>query len=234
MVIIWIKEYLQMINNPQDQKMGRYMLVFITTALLGIATYVILTVTHPKIFTTKPVIGHQVEYRNVKEFEGKDEKVEIKYQEPYLLHFFAPWCDHCRKEYPNLKEIKAAYPKLKLVGVIYRSKDESVRWLKENQGEVHDIVLNDELNTLRHSLDVNSVPTTFVMSADNKVVFEWRDPLSLQVFKEKILPEMKKDPIPISNKKAASNTKKSVEKDGMPVSATPEEGEKTPSTILAN
>jgi thiol-disulfide isomerase/thioredoxin len=87
-----------------------------------------------------------------------------------LVDFWASWCGPCKASFPALKEIHAKYAAqgFAIVAVsIDESKDDMNGFLKKNA--VPFIILRDAKGTLAEKLDIQTVPSSFLIDRSGKV-----------------------------------------------------------------
>ncbi len=93
-----------------------------------------------------------------------------------ILDFWASWCGPCRAENPNLKRIYAKYKSagLEIIGVSFDNKGEA--WIKAIQADglpwVHMSDLQGWNSPATKQYKINSIPKTFILDQDNRVIAE--------------------------------------------------------------
>ena len=102
-------------------------------------------------------------------FVGSKPEMEGK---PLLVEFWATWCPPCRTSIPHLNEIHAKFKDrgLLVVGV----SDEPNAVIKKFQKEVpmDYAVATDTGGRLNKEMEVNSIPTAFLVNKSGEIVWE--------------------------------------------------------------
>lgn len=88
-----------------------------------------------------------------------------------LVDFWASWCGPCKASFPALKEIHEKYAAqgfTVLAVSIDESKDDMLGFLKKNA--VPFMAVRDAKGTLAEKLDIQSIPTSFLLDRSGKIL----------------------------------------------------------------
>ncbi|MBI5739487.1 MAG: TlpA family protein disulfide reductase [Nitrospirae bacterium] len=109
-------------------------------------------------FTLKDLSGREV---TLSSFRGR----------PVILNFWATWCPYCRQERASLKSLYQEYREKDLV-IVSVSIDSSLKAVKKymEQNTAPYIVLTDTEGTAAGRYNVMSLPTTYLISRDGKII----------------------------------------------------------------
>lgn len=117
--------------------------------------------TVPKVGDTFPVLTQE-------RLEGKLPDLQGKV---VLVDFWASWCGPCKASFPALKEIHEKYASQGFVIVavsIDESKDDMLGFLKKTA--VPFVAVRDAKGTLAEKLDIQSIPTSFLLDRSGKIL----------------------------------------------------------------
>lgn len=86
-----------------------------------------------------------------------------------LLHFFASWCDPCKKEFPSIKAVHERLGKsgLEIVAVSEDNVERTARFI-ESQG-TRFTVLIDRYGGVMRAYKVSVIPSTVIISRDGLI-----------------------------------------------------------------
>jgi cytochrome c biogenesis protein CcmG, thiol:disulfide interchange protein DsbE len=95
---------------------------------------------------------------------------------PMIISFWATWCTPCKKELNNINEIYSDWKKETGVKIIAVSIDDSrnspkVQPYVDSQAWDYEVYL-DPNGDLKRALNVNTIPHTFLVSGDKKIVWQ--------------------------------------------------------------
>lgn len=92
--------------------------------------------------------------------------------QPVVLNFWATWCQNCRREIPELKNL-ASDPKVKVVGIALDEQEpEAVKPFVADHGINYTVLLGDE-QTFQRFGGVN-IPYTLVLDASGRIAKIYR------------------------------------------------------------
>ncbi len=108
-----------------------------------------------------------------------------------LLNVWATWCVSCHAEHLVLMDI-ARSKKVLIYGLNYKDDSNSARrWLKK-YGNPYEAVISDEKGTLAIDFGVYGTPETFLIDGEGIIRYKYIGPVSLEVWQEKIAPEVER------------------------------------------
>lgn len=115
---------------------------------------------------------------DIKNLEGKTINTANFYNEgkPMIISFWATWCTPCKKELNNIAEIYSDWQKETGVKIIAVSIDDSrnnpkVQPYVDSQSWEYEVYL-DPNGDLKRALNVNTIPHTFLINGDKKIVWQ--------------------------------------------------------------
>ena len=93
---------------------------------------------------------------------------------PTLLNFWASWCVPCRKEFPELRRLRSAYPRAELAMVGITFKDTRKDSLRFAVSEGADWQLGfDSTGEVAQGYGVRAVPQTFLINRSGVIIRRW-------------------------------------------------------------
>lgn len=105
-----------------------------------------------------------------------------------VLNFFASWCAPCIAELPQLKALKAHYPRVKFYGVAWNDTPSVLQpWLKQH-GNPFSTVWLDAEGKAAIAMGLRGIPETFVIGRDGRVRAHLSGELSADTARETITP----------------------------------------------
>lgn len=106
---------------------------------------------------------------------------------PFILHFWATWCDSCQQDVLELEKLKSLEI-IKLVGVNYKDQNKAVNnWLSVNPKIFDDLIL-DKKGRLGLELGVVATPETFIIDKQGVIRFRYQGPLNQAVLEKQMIP----------------------------------------------
>jgi len=111
---------------------------------------------------------------------------------PALLNVFASWCPSCYTEHPYLMQLQSQKA-VTIYGLNY--KDTVPKGLKfiNDLGDPYDTIIFDENGRLGIELGVYGAPETFVINAENKIIYRHVGVVTDRVWQELIKPMLVDD-----------------------------------------
>lgn len=108
---------------------------------------------------------------------------------PWVLNVFASWCQACLVEHKHLMEL-AKLGEVRIIGLAYKDQEEDTRrWLLQH-GNPYDLIVVDKQGLTGIDLGVYGVPETFVVSADNQILYKHVGPLPEKVYAQIVQPQL--------------------------------------------
>jgi cytochrome c-type biogenesis protein CcmF len=103
-----------------------------------------------------------------------------------LVNFFASWCIPCREEHPILPMVAQAG--IRLVGISYKDRPEDARNLLAQSGNPYSAVGVDLYGRTGVDFGVYGVPESYLIDKNGVIRFSWKEPLTPDVIRERIIP----------------------------------------------
>ena len=112
--------------------------------------------------TPGPAVGRAAIAFNLQTLDGKSITLETFRGKPFVLNFFASWCDPCRDEMPLINELAARGDKegYRVLGVAVEDTRAAVTRIQQRSQLVFPIAL-DLNNTVKRSYRIFGPPATF-------------------------------------------------------------------------
>jgi cytochrome c biogenesis protein CcmG/thiol:disulfide interchange protein DsbE len=107
---------------------------------------------------------------------------------PFILHFWASWCENCRMEVPVLAKYKDLLP---IIGVNYKDTPEAAKNMMALWNDTFSAIYADKDGRLGLELGVIATPETLLVDASGKVVFHYQGLLSDSLFTSELLPRIR-------------------------------------------
>ncbi len=108
-----------------------------------------------------------------------------------LVNVFASWCVPCHEEHPLLMEL-AKDARFRLAGLNYKDNVENARRFLGAKGNPYSLVGTDLTGRVGIDWGVYGVPETFVVRGDGAILYKIVGPLSPEIIKDVLMPEIEK------------------------------------------
>ena len=109
---------------------------------------------------------------------------------PALVNVWATWCPTCKAEHDELLRIRAAAPRLRIIGVNYKDDPAKARvWLRD-YGDPYEFNLLDLDGALGVELGVYGAPETFLLNSAGEVVFKQVGAITGAIWKQELAPRL--------------------------------------------
>lgn len=150
-----------------------FILGIAVSAVVLLAVFSAAEVTEAPDFSLKDMNGKQV---TLSEFKGK----------ALILNFFATWCPPCRAEIPDFIKLQDAYAAkgFSVIGVSLVGASESKEFALK-AGVNYPILIDDNKVSNLYG-PIRSIPTTFIIDKDMKIVKKYMGSRSKEVFEKDI------------------------------------------------
>ena len=124
--------------------------------------------------------------------EGKPVQLSSLRGKVVLIDFWASWCGPCRQENPNVVKLYQKYNSkgFEIIGVsLDRVKDEWVKAIKDDQlSWIHVSDLQFWQNTAARLYSVNSIPMTYLLDKEGKIIAKGLKTAQLEEKLDQLLP----------------------------------------------
>jgi cytochrome c biogenesis protein CcmG/thiol:disulfide interchange protein DsbE len=117
-----------------------------------------------------PAVGRAAIAFNLQTFDGKPITLETLRGKPFVLNFFASWCDPCRDEMPLINELAARGDKegYRVLGVAVEDTRAAVTEYSKEANLLFPIAL-DLNNTVKRSYRIFGPPATFFVDSQGVI-----------------------------------------------------------------
>ena len=176
----------------QDNSMKNKKLIFLLPLILFIVMVVLLFTGLGKDPTK---LDSQLIGKDVPEFEKSlllSEDTIITQENirgPALINVFASWCPSCYHEHPYLMEL-SKNKTVKVYGLNYKDKRFAGKKFINDLGNPYDLIIFDDNGRLGIDMGVYGAPETFVINAENKIVYRYVGVVNEQVWLNVLKPKM--------------------------------------------
>ncbi|MBP6562045.1 MAG: DsbE family thiol:disulfide interchange protein [Neisseriaceae bacterium] len=111
---------------------------------------------------------------------------------PWVLNVWASWCNACVAEHQVLLQWRQRQSDLRLVGLNYKDDTAAAKaWLADLGGSPYTQILVDDAGKLGIDLGIYGVPETFVISADNRILYRFAGALTEADVADTLMPLLK-------------------------------------------
>jgi len=108
-----------------------------------------------------------------------------------LVNVFASWCVPCQQEHPVLMEL-AKDSRFRIFGINQKDNPENARRFLGKLGNPYTAIGADADGRASIEWGIYGVPETFVVSRDGRIAYKFVGPLSEDIVKAKLMPEIEK------------------------------------------
>lgn len=140
-----------------------------------------------------PLIGHPVPAFQVQSLLNRQILItqEIFKNRVSVLQVFASWCGICLQEMPELQQIaKNSQTSVQWVGLSYQDDPRNIEQALQQWGNPFQQILYDTTDQLALDLGVYGTPETFLLDQQGIIRDKIVGPITLQVWQERLLPEI--------------------------------------------
>lgn len=113
---------------------------------------------------------------------------------PWVLNVWASWCTACVAEHSVLLDWQRTDPNLRLIGLNYKDDPiDAQKWLTRLGGSPYQQVVVDRAGKFGIDLGMYGVPETFIVSADNVILYRFAGALTSDDIKNTLIPLLAKE-----------------------------------------
>lgn len=140
-------------------------------SILTVAVFFLTATFHARASDLRPFDGPAKPPFSLPDLAGNDTGLDAFRGHIIFVHFFATWCASCREEIPALHRLsERAKPSTLIVAISVADNDARLRQFFA-QTPVSFPILQDPDRAVAKSWNVSALPTTYVLSADQKPLF---------------------------------------------------------------
>jgi len=131
-------------------------------------------------------IGDQAPNLDLLTLNGKKVKITLKGNKPTVLNFWATWCPPCQEEIPVLEKFEKEHSnKVSVIGVAdYIGEKKDTNYVKNfaaKNGITYQILFDEKGDNFK-KYGVLTIPTTYFIDKNGKVIFKKLGPLEKKDF----------------------------------------------------
>ncbi len=113
-----------------------------------------------------------------------------------ILNVFASWCVPCHQEHPVLlalaQDAALAKEGVQIVAIAYKDNPENIRRFLGEAGDPYARIGADTSGRTGIDFGVYGVPETYIIKGDGKIAYKLVGPMSEELMRETILPQIEK------------------------------------------
>ena len=110
------------------------------------------------------------------------------YGKPFVIHFFASWCENCELEMPKLLAWQKQYD-VRILGVDYKDTPQAFNQWMELWGSGFSGWFMDKTGSFGFDLGVVATPETFLIDAQGQVFYRIQGPLTEAIIHQELQPK---------------------------------------------
>lgn len=130
------------------------------------------------------LVGRSAPYFCLKGLKGENVSLNDFRDNLLIIEFWAPWCSYCRKNIQPLKQIKAVYPQVAILGPSLELGKKQITKFAEQQALPYRVALADR--SILELYGVSGIPVTVLVDPKGIVRYWHAGPLTVRDMKEKI------------------------------------------------
>ncbi|MBD1380407.1 TlpA family protein disulfide reductase [Metabacillus arenae] len=119
--------------------------------------------------------------------DGKEVRLSDFKGKKVILNFWASWCSPCKSEMPVMQHFyENHHNKMEIVAVNLTSAERNKMKIKQFVGEnkLTFPVLLDTMGSVGHTYQILTIPTTYMLNEDGKIIQKYVGPLNEEIMKE--------------------------------------------------